>query len=443
MLSPEFKEATWKLINYSLGSIRALEESGTLPTIKNRRLSFRTENSYSWNEEEITNFPLISMQLSIAIEKTPEFAEFLSVLKADPLAGNHIDKIVGTTEVQTFFQATDLFRLIITLILKNNPKISNFNRKIFDKAFGQIETILSNQCFRQSYVAILENLDSEIKNEEIGKGIFIKGLTLEEVEELWNEYSLIQSHYHYSNFPYVPPTRIKSVLYITVDEPKIIASQGSQPKVDSGKATINWIKPLFERAVTALKLLKMGSVKLGPIIHNQSPLFPGERLTHSGPASPTKPLFEYRLLPSDLIDLQTLFLALEKIDPSNKTYRIGLDRYNMAVERDLLEDALLDSMICCEAFLLNDIKERGELGFRLALRAAHLLGESSEEKQTIFLSSKNAYNVRSKIIHGNSLSPKQVESLPSVVDLGRKVAKEMVLLNARREKPHWDEMLFK
>jgi hypothetical protein len=114
----------------------------------------------------------------------------------------------------------------------------------------------------------------------------------------------------------------------------------------------------------------------------------------------------------------------------------------MAVERDSLEDAILDSMICCEAFLLDDSQGGGELKFRLSLRAAQLLGIDREDKQKIYNSAKSAYNIRSKIVHGKTLTPEQVEKLPDAIDLGRRIAKEIVLLNAKGEKPNWDEMLF-
>ncbi len=442
MLSSKFKETLWTLIDSSIGSIRTLEKSGALPTIKKRMLSIRTEGSYSWNENEFTNIPMILNHLSVVAEKTTEFAEFILASKADPMIGKHLEKTVGTTETLIYLRAVNFFNFILKLVFETNSEISSFNKQIFDKACAELESILSNDYFHLKYIAILENLDCEIKDGEVGGGIFIKGLSWEEVAELWNDNSLIQSHYPFSNFFYVRPTRIKSVLYISIDEPKIIVDRRNTPIIDPEEVAINRIKPLFERAEMALKLVKIGSVRLGPIIHQQPSLFPGEKLTHSGPAPPANPLFEYKLLSSDLDDLRTLFLALEKVDPSNKAFRIGLDRYNIAVERSTLEDALLDSMICCEAFLLNDIKERGELGFRFALRAANLLGKSSEEKRKIFLFAKNAYKIRSRIAHGNTLTPKQKDSLPDAVDLGRKIAREMVLLNAPRENPNWEEMLF-
>ena len=45
--------------------------------------------------------------------------------------------------------------------------------------------------------------------------------------------------------------------------------------------------------------------------------------------------------------------------------------------------------------------EKLELSYRLALRTATLLGESSQEKNEIFNIMRNAYNLRSQIVHGN------------------------------------------
>jgi hypothetical protein len=99
-------------------------------------------------------------------------------------------------------------------------------------------------------------------------------------------------------------------------------------------------------------------------------------------------------------------------------------------------------MISCEAFLLNDIEEHGELQFRLALRAAYLLGKTSGEKKAIFKFAKRAYNIRSKIAHGNALTDKEIELLPDAVDFCRRVAKEMVILHSCGRKPDWNSLQF-
>lgn len=79
-------------------------------------------------------------------------------------------------------------------------------------------------------------------------------------------------------------------------------------------------------------------------------------------------------------------------------------RFNTALDNSL-EDAIIDYMICAEALFLKDVgspEDRGELGFRLSLRAAVLLEETGIDRRSAFTLIKKAYNLRSTIAHGGT-----------------------------------------
>ncbi len=83
-------------------------------------------------------------------------------------------------------------------------------------------------------------------------------------------------------------------------------------------------------------------------------------------------------------------------------------RFNAAVDRTSLEDAIVDHMICAEALFLKDIgspEDRGELGFRLSLRAAVHLESDGEDKRSVFKYMKKGYDLRSAIAHGGAAPP--------------------------------------
>jgi hypothetical protein len=78
-------------------------------------------------------------------------------------------------------------------------------------------------------------------------------------------------------------------------------------------------------------------------------------------------------------------------------------RMGMAVERfdktyeEGLRDIPIDIMIGLEALYLADTQE---LAYKMAMRAAHLLGSTDEQHQSIFAAIKKAYDIRSKLVHG-------------------------------------------
>jgi|GEM_PF-4881439 len=81
-------------------------------------------------------------------------------------------------------------------------------------------------------------------------------------------------------------------------------------------------------------------------------------------------------------------------------------RFNAAMERVLPEDAILDYLITAEALFLSGSgspEERGELGFRLALRASKFLETKETDRLALYKFIKAAYDKRSQIAHGGSL----------------------------------------
>jgi hypothetical protein len=66
----------------------------------------------------------------------------------------------------------------------------------------------------------------------------------------------------------------------------------------------------------------------------------------------------------------------------------------------------------CSALETLFTTDAAELAHKLAERAALFLGDRGHDRRTVFANVKRAYNVRSKTVHGDTLSPKQIEELP-------------------------------
>lgn len=81
-------------------------------------------------------------------------------------------------------------------------------------------------------------------------------------------------------------------------------------------------------------------------------------------------------------------------------------RFNTAMDRRTLDDTILDLIIAAEALYLHDAgapEDRGELSYRLALRAAVLLRDTGRSPRSTFKFMKRAYTLRSRIAHGHSI----------------------------------------
>lgn len=78
-------------------------------------------------------------------------------------------------------------------------------------------------------------------------------------------------------------------------------------------------------------------------------------------------------------------------------------RFNAAMDRVSLDDAIVDHLVAAEALFLRDVGspgDRGELSYRLSLRTASLLETQAAGRTELFSFMKAAYAARSYIAHG-------------------------------------------
>jgi hypothetical protein len=65
----------------------------------------------------------------------------------------------------------------------------------------------------------------------------------------------------------------------------------------------------------------------------------------------------------------------------------------------------------CSAFETLFTTESTELAHKLSERVAFFLGNRGQNRRTVFTTIKSAYGVRSKLVHGDTLKPNQIEGL--------------------------------
>ena len=154
--------------------------------------------------------------------------------------------------------------------------------------------------------------------------------------------------------------------------------------------------------ITVLRLGQQGDIAPGPIFMvnmNKKPPSVGILFYHEMYSSHHSVIHKYELTEMDITDLTVLWQEfrnkrkLGKLDALN----IAIDRFNSSY-RGRYDDMLIDQMIALESLYIGDNQE---LTYKLALRAAFLLGGGQRERRKIFDRLKKAYGIRSKIVHGS------------------------------------------
>ena len=106
-------------------------------------------------------------------------------------------------------------------------------------------------------------------------------------------------------------------------------------------------------------------------------------------------------------------------------YKILLSKFDLASEyfnksyyEPYPRDSFLDLMIVLENLYLKNTSQ--ELSYRLSMRMAHILGKNKEERIHIYDFIKEAYNLRSKIVHGERLIALDKQKFIELRELTRK-----------------------
>jgi hypothetical protein len=144
-----------------------------------------------------------------------------------------------------------------------------------------------------------------------------------------------------------------------------------------------------------------------------------------------------------------------------KGLALALRRLSYQAQRERAEDELLDIMIAAEALYLIGVgkeSDRGELRYRLALRAAVWADEHELDmtKYDVLKLMQSAYDTRSAVAHGGGPDPKDMKikgqrvELPelvkitrTVVALGCRKALAAAAASENRWPPDWDVLILK
>jgi hypothetical protein len=133
----------------------------------------------------------------------------------------------------------------------------------------------------------------------------------------------------------------------------------------------------------------------------------------------------------------------------------ALRRFSYAGERTRrADDRLVDLMIVAEALFLSesgDPESRGELQYRLALRAAFFLTKiAGSQRRYIFELVKRAYKARSSLVHGDTVDTVKLpngkeirleEFADAMEDLMRSAVKKRVAIATEGRKMDWESLI--
>lgn len=264
---------------------------------------------------------------------------------------------------------------------------------VFYPLYYRFEEYLYSDSLRYEVLAPLVGFDCDVDLIQLDKNFKIRKMKKEEVQLLWMPRE-----------PYLPPiidpidaSLLKYTLEVTYSRKK------GKMSIDMRKKPIP--DELFEGAITTLRLFKSGDVDF--YFTQRTPLTwdPHGAITYSfKERGDFRGRREYNLRQTEIdsfIEFWKEFgdTILKKEYHGHNYLDIAIKRFNLGLEEQDSENKFIDFFVAFEALYLL---ENFELSFRLSLRTATLLGITSEEKNSIFQYMKDAYTLRSSIVHGKT-----------------------------------------
>jgi hypothetical protein len=128
---------------------------------------------------------------------------------------------------------------------------------------------------------------------------------------------------------------------------------------------------------------------------------------------------EYLLSESDADRIPPFVKRLERVRRDD-VVDSACRRFSYAADRERVDDALVDLIIAAESLFLGDAgsaREKGEMRYRLALRAAFYLESEPDRRRATYDLVRKLYDLRSAIVHGGRPSHRDLRLGEDVHDL--------------------------
>ncbi len=326
------------------------------------------------------------------MHKLPEFKACLKTIKKDDVINKQVNTLVGTHHHGRV--RLDEQNLINTVALKllDRSLPTGFDKAAFEKHYKQLENYLYSNKLANVRLTPLYGVKSFAQIPiQFDNQVSIIKLTNDEIAMILNSNlapkSLVWPDVEHRNF--LPRYAIK-ILYETE---KLIGELPSGTHEKAVKQDKYLSGDYEQRMLDCLRLLKTGTI-LGSGTVSYCKLITGTI------SSIEKREYNHFFSTISLSkkEITELVEFWKRTGNLRKDLHIALRRFGDAITRENPDDKMIDLMISAEALFLP---ESDELTYKLAMRTAYMLERTKQKRREVYNLMKDAYKVRSKIVHGS------------------------------------------
>jgi len=397
--------------------------------------NFRPSAKQSWTLSRVLSDDLL--------RSLPNYEGCVRTLESHPLIGHQLNQTVGTCCGALRQDVDRILQSLVYAMLDDDGRIE-FADTHFDREWAEIVAFLAADQFKHTVIAPIPYLHVPEYPLRLNEQLEIDRLTDDEVTRCI-EVGVLRSVS--TRFPLLfhdIAVGARKTVYL----PKLIG--GIAPSSDDGtdedgffgRRSIFGDHLVVGDVLSALRLFKSTRIRAAGSASWVD-------CSRSGSATTYRELGRwpygehFDLHEADLLEFLDLWQQLEKGSPN---VHFSIHRFNLAFDRGLTVDKIVDLVIAAESLLLqdSDTEYRGEVRFRFSLRAASFIEHPTMAKNDVYRFMKGAYDARSAIVHGGS--PKKsvdTKTLEELVRLGLRKALAMKADATRlRQSAFWDDQLW-
>jgi hypothetical protein len=389
------------------------------------------------------------------LRSLPDYDTCVEHLKSDAVVGPHLDRLVGTNTIALRLEADNILQSAIYAMLNDEGAFA-FTDERFDREWRELVEFFGAERIVFKIVAPLPHLVVPDFPLRLSNELVLDRLTEDEVTRCCQVGVLRPQSQRFPLIDAEVAVGIRRTMFL----PKLILT-GDQPHPlpDAADEGSFGSRPLLrddlvvDDVLSVLRLFKHTQVRTAG--HAS---WTDSRWLNAGTSYRVLRQWpyggKYELSAGEVSQFLELWHLLEE---GAVRFDFSIHRFNLAFDRGLLADRIVDLVIAAESLFLGDlgVQDRGELRFRFALRAAKFIEHPNYGERDIYSVMRRAYDARSAIVHGGSPKDTRLPDNPSaklptfiaaieeLVRLG--LRKELSMKKAGkklRQAEYWDAIIF-
>lgn len=326
-----------------------------------------------------------------------EYHHLVATVRAIPHIAQQLENLVGTGLGSSRFEIDHVTDHLVWRL----PRITEglrFDEAQFTQLFNTFEVDLQRASFPFVLLAPLLGLKIESAPIRLTSDIEIDQMTDDEIIRCLSM-GWLQAGYGMQRIADIKEAAAVRVRYHL--EKRV--GPTDRPQIDEALKVKQIANERAMGVLHAIRVFKEGRVSI-PGLLQFSPHWPLESRTRFQYLNPgLMPQFNKYDLARNEVDEFSAFWKRFQDATAKGALANAIRRFSYANERDREDDRLVDLMIAAESLFLADAgapQERGELRYRLALRAAFFIDSPEYSRRAIFKHMRRAYDARSAIVHG-------------------------------------------